>query len=232
VDVPELVSALLAEFEALGGVVAYRSEVSGVRSMTGGGWQVTLSDGSSVSARQFVNSGGLRAIELAHRCAGWPAARTPRAWYARGHYYTSQRAVPFRHLVYPLPDPAGLGVHLGFDLSARARFGPDLRWCDAPDYRFDDSERAAFARAIQAWWPALEAADLQPDFVGVRPKISGPGMPNADFVVEDGAACGMPGMIHLFGIESPGLTSSLALAEHLATLLTPLRQGVERGLST
>lgn len=224
VDVPELIGALLAEFEALGGVVVYRSEVTAVRGLSpGAGWQVELSDGSSVRTPCVINSAGLRAVELARRCQGWPAERTPNAWYARGHYYTSRRPVPFQRLVYPLPDPAGLGVHLGFDLSGRARFGPDLRWCEAPDYHFDDSQRENFARAIQAWWPELEADDLQPDFVGVRPKITGPGMPNADFVIEDGADCGMSGMIHLFGIESPGLTSSLALAEHLATLLTPLR---------
>lgn len=218
VDVPELIGSLLGDLEGNGGVLVYRSLVTSVRPLSGQpGFELSLDDGSTVSTAQVINSAGLHAVELARNCAGWPASRTPQAFYARGHYYTSSRAVPFARLIYPLPDPAGLGVHLGFDLAGRARFGPDLRWCDAPDYRFDDSARGQFADAIRAWWPALENSDLQPDFVGVRPKISGPGTPIADFSIEDGASCGLPGMIHLFGIESPGLTASLALAEHIAT---------------
>jgi L-2-hydroxyglutarate oxidase LhgO len=224
VDVPELIGSFLAQLQAHAGLVVYRSAVSRVAPRTNEpGFQIETADGDSVSTLQLINSAGLQAVALAQNCAGWPRSRIPAAWYARGHYYTSTRPVPFRHLVYPLPDAAGLGVHLGFDLAGRARFGPDLRWCETPDYRFDDSQRGTFASAVRAWWPALENSDLQPDFVGVRPKISGPGLPNADFRIEDGASCGMPGMIHLFGIESPGLTSSLALAERIATVLAPVR---------
>lgn len=224
VDVPELIDSLVADLQQHDGLLVCRSPVHRIlRRHPAPGFQIELQDGSTTSCHHLVNAAGLDAPALARRCQDWPEHRIPQAWYARGHYYGCSRPVPFSHLIYPLPDPAGLGVHLGFDPAGRARFGPDLRWCAQPDYAFDDGERNGFARAIRQWWPQLQDADLQPDFVGVRPKISGPGMPNADFLVADGSHCGLPGMFHLFGIESPGLTSSLALAEYLASRLRQLR---------
>jgi L-2-hydroxyglutarate oxidase LhgO len=119
-----------------------------------------------------------------------------------------------------LPNPGGLGVHLGFDLAGRARFGPDLRFLDSIDYEFDDSLRPVFANAIRQWWPALRDEDLSPDFVGVRPKLVGPGQHNPDFLIQTEADHGIPGLVNLFGIESPGLTAALALGDYVADALT------------
>lgn len=218
VDVPELVTALIGELEQSGGLLLCRTAISAI-TPAGGWWTVTTASGDVSSARAVVNAAGHGAIPLAQRTAGLPAQRIPGAWFAAGHYYTISGASPFERLIYPLPDPAGLGVHLGLDLAGRCRFGPDLRWVQGLDYRFDDSQRAAFAASVRRWWPTLDDADLQPDFVGVRPKIAGPGQPNADFQLRDSAVHGQPGLIELFGIESPGLTSALAIGERVAQML-------------
>lgn len=217
VDVPELVTALLGDIEAHGGRLLCRTPVQSVTRIDGG-FSVGTPDGA-LCCRQLVNAAGLGAIALAQRTEGLAAARVPRAHYGQGHYYYARGKVPFSRLIYPLPGAASLGVHLGMDITGRCRFGPDMRWVDAPDYRFDDSRRAVFAESIRQWWPALRDEDLLPDFVGVRPKIHGPGEPAADFIVQGPQAHGMDGLVNLFGIESPGLTSCLALAELVAQLL-------------
>jgi L-2-hydroxyglutarate oxidase LhgO len=132
-----------------------------------------------------------------------------------------QRARALAVLAPDLSDAesAGLGVHLGMDMAGRFRFGPDVRWIDAPDYRFDDSQRARFASSIRRWWPPLRDEDLMPDFVGVRPKLVDPGEPSGDFVIQGAAVHGVPNLVNLFGIESPGLTSCLAIAEEVVALL-------------
>lgn len=218
VDVPELVTALIGELQQCGGLLLCRTPIQAIDPVHGG-WAVTTASGDVSSARVVVNAAGHGAIPVAQRTAGLPAQRIPGAWFAAGHYYTISGASPFERLIYPLPDPAGLGVHLGLDLAGRCRFGPDLRWVQDLDYRFDDSQRAAFAASVRRWWPALEDANLLPDFVGVRPKIAGPGQPNADFQLQDSADHGQPGLIELFGIESPGLTSALAIGERVAQML-------------
>jgi L-2-hydroxyglutarate oxidase LhgO len=138
------------------------------------------------------------------RANGWRAAAISR-W-------------PFRHLVYPLPEPGGLGVHLTLDLAGQARFGPDVAWVDSLDYRVDPGRAAGFAAAIRRYWPGLPDGALHPAYAGVRPKLSGPDMPAADFRIDGMAAHGIRPVIHLFGIESPGLTASLAIADHVANL--------------
>lgn len=217
VDVPELVTSLLGDIEAHGGRLLCRTPAQSVARIDGG-FSVVTPDGA-LSCRQLVNAAGLGAIAMAEQTEGLPAALVPRAHYGQGHYYYARGKVPFSRLIYPLPGAASLGVHLGMDITGRCRFGPDMRWVDAPDYRFDDSRRAAFAESIRQWWPALRDEDLLPDFVGVRPKIHGPGEPAADFIVQGPQAHGMDGLVNLFGIESPGLTSCLALAELVAQLL-------------
>ena len=211
VDVPELVVALQGEIEALEGQLITRIAVRGARAV-GGGWAVDTDQGS-ISCAELVNAAGLGAPALAAAIEGFPAAHLPRLYYGQGHYYSLRGKAPFNELIYPLPPAGSLGVHLGLDLGGRCRFGPDLRWIAQPDYRFDDSQRAAFIAAIADWWPGVPADDLQPDFVGVRPKLSGPGEPSVDFRVLGPADHGLAGLAQLFGIESPGLTSSLALGE-------------------
>jgi L-2-hydroxyglutarate oxidase LhgO len=221
VDVPELVTALIGELEQLGGMLLLRTEIERIGpAESGDGWRIRTTSGDEVLGSTAVNAAGHGAVPLAHKTHGLPASRIPAQFFASGHYYTISGASPFQMLIYPLPDPAGLGIHLGLDPAGRCRFGPDLRWVDGLDYRFDDRQRAAFAASVRRWWPVLEDADLQPDFVGVRPKIAGPGQPNADFRIDDSRGHGVPGLIELFGIESPGLTSALAIGERVAQLLS------------
>ena len=139
----------------------------------------------------------------------------PRIHYAAGHYYSLRGRAPFGRLIYPMPEPSGLGVHLGLDTAGRARFGPDVRWLDEVDYRFDDTQRDAFYAGVRRWWPTLPDGTLAPDFVGVRPKLSGHGEPAADFMLQEASAHGVDGLVQLFGIDSPGLTSALAIGEEV-----------------
>jgi len=133
-------------------------------------------------------------------------------------YFSYTGKAPFSHLIYPIPEPGGLGVHLTLDLGGQAKFGPDVEWIDTPDYAVDPARAAAFYAAIRSWWPQLEDGRLQPGYAGVRPKIVGPGEPDADFRIDGPAAHGVPGLIHLYGIESPGLTAALAIGEQVAVL--------------
>lgn len=213
VDVPELVTALLGDIEAHSGRLLCRTSVQSVARIADG-FSVITPDGA-LSCRQLVNAAGLGAIVLARATDGLPATCIPKPNYGQGHYYYARGKVPFSRLIYPLPGAASLGVHLGMDITGRCRFGPDMRWVEAPDYKFDDGRRGEFAESIRQWWPALRNEDLLPDFVGVRPKIHGPGEPAADFAVQGPQAHGIAGLVNLFGIESPGLTSCLALAEHV-----------------
>jgi L-2-hydroxyglutarate oxidase LhgO len=143
----------------------------------------------------------------------------PRAWYAKAHYFTLRGRAPFQRLVYPVATEAFLGVHVTLDLAGQVRFGPDVTWVDDVDYRFDESRAPLFYAAVRRYYPALADGALQPGYTAVRPKISGPDEPAADFRIDGPAAHGVPGLVHLFGIESPGLTACLAIAEHVAALL-------------
>ena len=151
---------------------------------------------------------------------GSPPARAPRELYAKGNYYTLARRAPFTHLVYPVPEPGGLGVHLTLDLGGRARFGPDVEWVDRIEYSVDPRRAERFYSAIRRYWPGLPDGALEPAYCGIRPKTSGPKEPPADFIVQGPRAHGVRGLVQMFGIESPGLTASLALADHAAALLS------------
>jgi L-2-hydroxyglutarate oxidase LhgO len=216
VDPAELCMALAGELEQANGRVVLNAKVARVRRADGGAFRVETATGDAVTCARLVNAAGLSATHVAAAIEGLDAAHVPRQYYGAGHYYGLHGKAPFSRLIYPMPEPHGLGVHLGFDFAGRVRFGPDVRFVDAPDYRFDDSRRAAFAASIRRWWPELRDEDLTPDFVGVRPKIHGPGEPQADFRIDDATHHGLPGLVNLFGIESPGLTSSLAIGEEVA----------------
>ena len=219
VDVAEFVMALSARLQLHGGQLLTRCEVERV-DCEDAGFAVSAGQDAPIRCRYLVNAAGLGAQSLARRMAGYPQHDVPPLHYAAGHYYRIRgNKVPFDRLVYPLPGRSGLGVHLGFDAAGLPRFGPDVRFLASEDYRFDDSLRGQFAEAIREWWPALRDEDLLPDFVGIRPKLVGPETPTPDFVIQDAAQHGVPGLIQLFGIESPGLTSSLAIAEDVAQRL-------------
>jgi L-2-hydroxyglutarate oxidase LhgO len=221
VDVHELAMALIADLESAGGSIAYNTavdaiDVSGPSPVV----RVTDSDDSTeIVCNVFVNSAGLDAIPLLRRMDGYPPQRIPWPYFAKGSYFSLTGVNPFRHLVYPIPSEAGLGIHATLDLAGSTRFGPNVRWVEGPEYLVDEGEVAEFYDAIRTYWPGLPAGSLQPGYAGVRPKLVGPGTAAADFVIEGAAAHGCSGLINLLGIESPGLTSSLAIGELVAELM-------------
>jgi L-2-hydroxyglutarate oxidase LhgO len=172
-------------------------------------------DPMTVRCRLLVNSAGLHAPALAMRIEGMPRDRVPTAYYAKGNYFTLSGRSPFSRLIYPVPVPGGLGVHLTVDLGGQARFGPDVEWIDSIDYTVDPARADSFYAAVRKYWPGLKDGALQPGYAGIRPKTVPKGAPGQDFVVQGPQAHGVPGLINLFGIESPGLTASLAIADHV-----------------
>jgi L-2-hydroxyglutarate oxidase LhgO len=172
-----------------------------------------------VAARVVVNSAGLGAQALAGRIDGVPRESIPPSLYAKGNYYVLQGRAPFRHLIYPTPIPGGLGVHLTLDLAGRARFGPDVEWIETLDYTVDPARAQHFYQVIRHYWPGLPEDSLRPGYAGIRPKLSNPGGAATDFLIQGEQAHGVRGLVNLYGIESPGLTSALAIAEQVAGAL-------------
>ena len=210
--------ALQGEAEAAGAAFVFRTEVLSGRISDNGPILCVGGDGGPLTlrARLVVNSAGLAAPALARGLEGFPAKHVPLARFARGNYFALQGRAPFTRLIYPVPVPGGLGIHLTLDLGGQARFGPDVEWLDQPDYTVDPARAAVFYPAIRRYWPGLPDGALVPAFAGVRPKIAAAGEPQADFVIQGPAVHGVPGLVNLFGIESPGLTSSLVLADLVA----------------
>jgi L-2-hydroxyglutarate oxidase LhgO len=201
-----------------GGSAVLNTEVTGVRRAVRG-FEVDTDGAPAVTCRQLVNSAGLRAPELARRIEGLSPATIPTPRFAVGHYFTLQGRSPFHRLVYPVAEKAGLGIHVTLDMAGAARFGPDVKWIDGIDYSFDESRRSAFAAAIRRYYPGLDESRLQPAYTGIRPKISGPGEAAADFLVQGPTAHSLAGLVNLYGIESPGLTASLAIADAVVAAL-------------
>ncbi|WP_458759952.1 NAD(P)/FAD-dependent oxidoreductase [Afipia sp. TerB] len=166
----------------------------------------------------LVNAAGLAAPAIARAIDGMPADRVPTAYYAKGNYFSCSARSPFSHLIYPVPEPGGLGVHLTLDMAGQARFGPDVEWIDGIDYAVDPARAERFYPAIRRYWPTLPDGALLPSYSGIRPKIVPPAVAVQDFLIQGPPDHGVNGLINLFGIESPGLTSSLAIADHVATL--------------
>lgn len=219
VDSHALMLSLQGDLEHAGGVLALKSAV--VRAECADGAVVLMAeDGTALCCNSVVNAAGLAAPALARRFEGLPASAVPAAHFAKGSYFTLAGRAPFSHLIYPVPEAAGLGVHLTLDLGGQAKFGPDVQWVDSPDDLVVDPQRGdGFYAEVRKYWPALPDGALIPGYAGIRPKIAGPGEPARDFVIEGPAAHGVPGLVNLFGIESPGLTSSLAIGRHVAALL-------------
>ncbi len=206
--------ALQGEAEAAGAMFVFLAPITGgvaredrIEIEVGGDEPMRL------SCTHFINAAGLGATRLARAIQGMPSQLVPETYYAKGNYFTLTGRAPFSRLIYPVPVPGGLGVHLTIDLGDQARFGPDVEWIDTLDYRVDPSRCDSFYDAIRRYWPALPDGALQPGYSGIRPKITPKGAPAADFVLQSPAVHGVPGLINLFGIESPGLTSAIALAD-------------------
>ncbi|MCL4778585.1 MAG: NAD(P)/FAD-dependent oxidoreductase [Gammaproteobacteria bacterium] len=210
--------ALQGDLEAHRGIVALNTRVDRVvrRKQR---FEIQAGGATVIRCAMLVNAAGLHAQELAGTIEALPPATIPSLHLARGHYYRLAGKAPFRHLVYPLAGPADLGIHVTLDLGGAVRFGPDLQWIASVDYSFDPHRREDFVTAIRRYYPGLDAARLQPGHTGIRPKLSGPGEPAADFMVQGEGAHGVPGLVNLYGIDSPGLTASLAMADHVAGLL-------------
>src|SRR5690606_27630157 len=164
-----------------------------------------------LTAKQVINATGLSAPGVARRLAGQPADKIPQAYFCKGSYFTLSGRSPFSRLIYPMPDHAGLGVHLTLDLGGQAKFGPDTEWVDGENYDIDPRRADSFYAAVRQYWPALPDDALQPGYTGIRPKIVGPGQAAADFMIAGPGTHGVPGLVNLFGIESPGLTACIAL---------------------
>ncbi|HXZ14617.1 MAG TPA: FAD-dependent oxidoreductase, partial [Roseiarcus sp.] len=173
----------------------------------------------SVTTAALINSAGLSASRVAETIQTGGAWRPPLTRYAKGSYFALRGRSPFTRLIYPAPQAHGLGVHLTFDLAGQARFGPDVEWVDAIDYGVDPGRSAGFVEAIRRYWPAAPEDGLLPAYSGVRPKLAGPHEPAADFRIDGPEAHGAPGLVHLFGIESPGLTAALAIADEVVRKL-------------
>ena len=171
------------------------------------------SDAMQLSCNVLINASGLHAPTLARTIRGTPPASIPTEYLCKGSYFTLQSKAPFTRLIYPTPHHAGLGVHLTLDLGGQAKFGPDTEWIDEVDYDIDANRCAGFYEAVRTYWPGMPDASLSPGYTGIRPKVSGPHEPAADFMIVGPATHGVPGLVNLFGIESPGLTSSLAIAQ-------------------
>ena len=214
--------SLQADFEAAGGIVVLNSRVENVESSEGG---LTFKvAGEAFECTTLVNAAGLGAVAVGGRHAGdlspaWPPPTKGgllRQFLAKGHYFAYEGRSPFKHLIYPLPFDWGLGVHATNDLGGALRFGPDVTWVDEVNYDFDDSRKADFATAIKRYFPALDEDKLVPAYTGIRSKIVGPGEPAGDFVIQGESDHGVRGLVNLFGIESPGLTASLAIGDYVA----------------
>jgi len=220
VDSHGLMLALQGDLEHAGGMVAFNSPLASAR-ITAQGIELNARDGTQLCARTVVNAAGVHAPTLARRCEGLDPAHIPGEYYAKGNYFTLAGRSPFARLIYPVPEAAGLGVHLTIDLGGQAKFGPDVQWVETPDDLVVDPARGlSFYAEVRKYWPALPEGALQPGYAGIRPKISGPGEAARDFLIQGPAVHGVPGLVNLFGIESPGLTSSLAIGEHVADLLS------------
>ncbi len=214
VDSHGLMLALQGDAQRFGATLALHTPLLSARCIEQG-FELHMggSQPMTLCCRELINCAGLSAPEVARAIVGLPGPFIPQAYLCKGSYFSFSGLAPFRHLVYPAPESAGLGVHMTLDLGGQARFGPDVEWVEHIDYRVEPNRSEGFYQAIRRYWPGLPDNSLQPTYSGIRPKISGPTEPTADFLISARAEHGVPGLVNLFGIESPGLTSCLALAE-------------------
>ena len=221
IDSHQFMTALRGDLEDHGGMIAFNTQVERI-SHNQAGWMVHYSGSESgeLAVDAVINSAGLGAQPLAQRTETYPQERVPRLVMARGNYFGYAGRPVFSRLIYPAPRiDGGLGTHVTLDLAGRMRFGPDVEWIEEENYDVNPARAQSFYASIRRYWPGLPDNSLQPDYAGIRPKLTGPGEPAADFMIEGPKQHGLPGLIHLFGIESPGLTSALSLADEVASYL-------------
>ncbi len=220
IDSHSYMRALLGEAESHGATVAYNSPVKSGRSISGGiELQIDDPDQTILQAKFCINAAGLYAPNVAGAIEGIPTASVPISYYAKGNYFSLTGRTPFSRLIYPVPVPGGLGTHLTLDIAGNARFGPDVEWIDQIDYVVDPARADQFCSSIRRYWPGLKDGALQPAYSGIRPKIVPPSIAKQDFLIQGDQVHGVSGLVNLYGIESPGLTSSLAIANHVVNML-------------
>ena len=219
VDSHAFMLSLQGDLEHLGGIVVLKTPVVHANIEK---YAITLvaDDGTQINAKTVINSAGLRALAVAHRFGGLNPTMLPSAFYAKGNYFTLAGRSPFSRLIYPVPEAAGLGVHLTLDLGGQAKFGPDVQWVDSPDDLAVDPARGdAFYAEVRKYWPGLQDGALVAGYAGIRPKINSRYDVSRDFMIQGPADHGVPGLVNLFGIESPGLTSAMAIGAHVVNRL-------------
>ncbi len=224
VDAHALMLSYLGDAEALGAMLALNAPIVAGR-VAGDGFELEIggAEPTTLGCRSFVNSAGLGAHDVARRLSGLDPATIPPGYICKGNYFTLAGRSPFRRLVYPMPELAGIGIHVTLDIGGQVRFGPDIQWIDEIDYAVDPARSQPFYAAIRRYWPALPDGALAPAYAGIRPKLQAPGGPAADFLIQGPCDHGVPGLVNLYGIESPGLTSSLAIADEVVAMLTDQR---------
>lgn len=221
-DSHALMLSLRGDFERAGGVVAFKTRALGAKcGETGFKLRAATDTGEimELGCGILVNSAGHHASNFARAIAGLDPRSVPETYYSRGCYFTLSGKAPFSHLIYPVPDQATLGIHLTIDLGGQAKFGPDQEWIETVDYTVDAKRGDAFYAEIRRYYPGLADGALRPGYAGVRPKLQRPGEGPRDFLIQGPADHGLPGLVNLFGIESPGLTAALALADHVVSAL-------------
>ncbi|WP_046864081.1 NAD(P)/FAD-dependent oxidoreductase [Microvirga massiliensis] len=220
IDSHGLMLALQGDLEDHGGAVAFHAPVERLE-RNGSAWKAVIGGAEPVDLEvdAVVNAASFGAQPLARATEGYPQDRVPRLVLAKGNYFGCLGKPAFSHLIYPAPVDGGLGTHVTLDLNGRMRFGPDVEWIESENYEVNPARAQSFIASIRRYWPGLPDDSLVPDYAGIRPKLTGPGEPAADFIIDGPAEHGLPGLVHLFGIESPGLTSSLSMAEDIADRL-------------
>jgi L-2-hydroxyglutarate oxidase LhgO len=226
-DSHAFIQCLLADAEQAGVEMVLASELQ-AKQLRSSNFEFELTGHNALlQANKVVNAAGLDAINLLSEGAGFPQQHLPKPYFAKGSYFSYSGTIPFKHLIYPIPEEGGLGVHLTLDIAGAGKFGPDVEWLDhAPsrftnfDYSVSSAKHFAFVEAVRKFWPSIDDSKLNADYAGLRPKLSGPGQAFADFMIQDESEHGLTGMINLFGIESPGLTASLSIAETVAKRLS------------
>jgi L-2-hydroxyglutarate oxidase LhgO len=221
VDSHRFMLALRGDLEDHGGAIAFNTPIERLE-RSQGEWRARFggSDPQSIAVDAVVNCAGLGAQRLARATAGYPCERIPRLVLAKGNYFNYSGRPAFSRLIYPVPVPGGLGVHVTLDLAGRMRFGPDVEWIESENYDVASERAQSFYASIRKYWPTLPDNSLAPDYAGIRPKLSGPGEPALDFMVEGPAQHGLAGLVNMFGIESPGLTCALSLAAEVTRYLS------------
>jgi L-2-hydroxyglutarate oxidase LhgO len=219
IDSHALMLSLQGDFENAGGLTVINSAVAGVF-IASDAIKIVMQDGTEIHTKTLINAAGLSAPLIARSMQGLDAKFVPQAYYAKGNYFTLSGKSPFSRLIYPVPEVAGLGVHLTLDLGGQAKFGPDVEWVESADDLLVNPARGdAFYAEVRKYWPQLQDNALQTGYAGMRPKINAPTEAAADFMIQGPQDHGIAGLVNLFGIESPGLTSSMAIGQRVAAIL-------------